>query len=335
VLRVHVTAEDLAQVRLLPAAGPMAETMHSLRALPRRSGRPSFDPWRQRVHEVAGPWPATVGALAQPHVAGFDLLGVCGVRESFEEGAEALLEADASVVRTELDQMENSGARLPAAFAGLAEADAARRRLVGELRRYYRLAVEPVWGCVRAGLDADAAARMLTIARHGVDGLLATLHPDVQWRGGVLAIAGSRTGDVHLAGRGLVIAPSYLVLKPALHLSPHSGMPAVLVHPTMSEVLGRPGTSPAAIRSNRAVEKLLGRTRATVLASIANGTTTTGGIAALTGTTTAAVSQHLAVLRGAKLIVTTRRGAQVDHVITSHGRDLLGRSRPLDRGRRC
>jgi DNA-binding transcriptional ArsR family regulator len=324
-LRVHMTAEDLARVRLLPAAGPIAETMHSLAALPRRSGRPRFDPWRRRVHAAAGPTLSTVGALAPPHAIGLDLLGICGVRDGFEEAAEALLEAEPGVLRFELDHLEGIGVRLPAAFADLADADAARHRLVEELRRYYRLAVEPVWGCVRAGLDADGAARALIMAREGVDGLLGTLHPDVMWRHGVLTVTGC-DGDLHLAGRGLAIAPSYFVLKPVLHISAHPDMPAVLVHPTMPAAPARGRPAGDLIRSSDAVEKLVGRTRATVLSAIAGGTTTTGGIAVLTGTTTAAVSQHLAVLRDAKLIVTARRGPRVDHLITSLGRDLLGRS---------
>lgn len=255
---------------------------------------------------------ATVGALAPPHATCLDLLSICGVRESFEEGVEALLQAESSVVRSELDHSENSGVRLPAAFADLADADAARHRLVEELRRYYNLAVAPVWGCVRAAVDADGAARALVMAREGVDGLLATLHPDVQWRDGVLSVAGGADGDLHLAGRGLVIAPSYFLMTPVVHLSLLAGKPAVLLNPTMSAAAGRGRSSADLIRASQAVERLVGRTRATVLCAIANGSTTTGGIAVLTGTSTAAVSQHLADLRDTKLIVTTRRGARVD-----------------------
>jgi DNA-binding transcriptional ArsR family regulator len=268
---------------------------------------------------------ATVGALAPPNVIGLDLLGICGVHDSFEDAVEALLAAEPSVVRTELDHLEDSGVRLPAPFADLADTDAARHRLVEELRRYHGLAVEPMWSSVRAGLDAEGAARALIMAREGVDGLLATLHPDLQWRDGVLTLPDC-DGDLHLAGRGLVIAPSYFVMKPVLHLSPRADVPVVLVHPTMPAAPARGRSAAGLITSNQAVEKLVGRTRATVLSAIAGGTTTTGGIAVLTGTTTAAVSQHLAVLRDAKLIVTTRRGPRVDHLITSLGRELLRRS---------
>jgi hypothetical protein len=190
-----MTAEDLARVRLLPAAGPIAETMHSLAALPRRSGRSSFDPWRQRVHAAAGPTLATVGALAPPHAVGLDLLGICGVRDSFDEGIEALLEAEPGVLRIELDHLERIGVRLPVAFADLRDADSARHRLAEELRRYYRLAVEPV-----------------------------------------------------------------------------------LLHPAMPAAPARGRSAAGLIRSSDAVEKLVGRTRATVLSAIAGGTTTTGGI---------------------------------------------------------
>jgi hypothetical protein len=116
---------------------------------------------------------ATVGALAPPHATCLDLFSICGVRENFEEGIEALLQAEPSVIRNGLDHSEIGGVRLPAAFADLADADAdaARHRLVEERRRYYDLAVAPVWGCVRAAVDADGAARALVMAREGVDGL--------------------------------------------------------------------------------------------------------------------------------------------------------------------
>jgi hypothetical protein len=63
---------------------------------------------------------ATAGALAPPQAASFDLLGICGAWESFEEGSRS------SPVQFELSwiALRTVGVQLPAASADLADADA-------------------------------------------------------------------------------------------------------------------------------------------------------------------------------------------------------------------
>jgi DNA-binding transcriptional ArsR family regulator len=67
---------------------------------------------------------------------------------------------------------------------------------------------------------------------------------------------------------------------------------------------------------------LLGRTRAAMLAALAE-PATTSALAARLDVTAGAVSQHLNVLRDAGLVTTARDGRQVLHVRTSRADALL------------
>jgi len=71
-----------------------------------------------------------------------------------------------------------------------------------------------------------------------------------------------------------------------------------------------------------ALAALVGRNRAAVLQSIADGCTTTE-LARRVGISLAAASQHASVLRGAGLIATRRQGGAVLHVLTPLGAELL------------
>jgi DNA-binding transcriptional ArsR family regulator len=80
--------------------------------------------------------------------------------------------------------------------------------------------------------------------------------------------------------------------------------------------------SPGIDDSDRALTDLLGRSRALVLRTLVEGCSTTE-LARRTGLSLAGASQHAAVLRRAKLVVTTREGGAVRHRITALGHQLL------------
>jgi DNA-binding transcriptional ArsR family regulator len=77
--------------------------------------------------------------------------------------------------------------------------------------------------------------------------------------------------------------------------------------------------------SKGALANLLGRTRASVLTAIADGVVTTGALARRLDVSSAAVSQHTAVLREAGLITTRRHHSSVLHNPTQVGLTLLDR----------
>ena len=128
--------------------------------------------------------------------------------------------------------------------------------------------------------------------------------------------------EMELGGRGIALVPSVFVGKdPSLHENPNDvdEMPR-LVLPAADAGGARLW---AASRSRgSALAALVGRNRAAVLQSIADGCTTTE-LASRVGISLAAASQHASVLRGAGLIVTRRQGSAVLHVLTPLGAELL------------
>jgi DNA-binding transcriptional ArsR family regulator len=330
VLRIHLSPHDIAAVRLLPPLGPLGETLHSMTALRRRPDGVALSTWRRQVHRTLDAGlrrlPATI-TRSHSHLA---LAGIADVRadtvrREFATAANAALAADRDRTRARAaaDAHVKSGECLRNELRELGDECGIPLRFLRQICAYHRSAIAPVWGTVRAQHANDRTSRAHTMLEQGVEGLLNTLHPRVRWSSPTLSLLDGTDGEMHLDGHGLALVPSFFLRKPVLLLGPTaSGGTAVLIYPIR---LG--ATGPVAISTTtdaeRAIAKLLGRTRAETLAAIASGTSTTGDIARRIGVSAAAVSQHLNVLRDARLIVTHRHGADSAHSITARGLGLL------------
>ena len=126
--------------------------------------------------------------------------------------------------------------------------------------------------------------------------------------------------DMHLGGHGISLVPSVFVGKaPSLHENPNDAadLPRLILPVADAEHLWD-----APREQGAALAALVGRNRAAVLQSIADGCTTTE-LASRAGISLASASQHASVLRGAGLIVTRRQGGAVLHVLTPLGAELL------------
>ena len=73
----------------------------------------------------------------------------------------------------------------------------------------------------------------------------------------------------------------------------------------------------------RSLNALLGRTRAEILETVADGGVTTTELAHDTGVAPATASHHVGVLRKAGLLTTRRAGRMVLHTVTPLGLALL------------
>ncbi|WP_020671572.1 ArsR/SmtB family transcription factor [Amycolatopsis nigrescens] len=200
--------------------------------------------------------------------------------------------------------------------------------LVGVLRDCHAIAVGPVWREVHRRVEADRAVRARQLVEHGVDHLLSTLHPSIRWRNPVLEADYPVDRTIDLGGRGLTVLPAHFCWgAPVTLLDPER--PPTLVYPALKEdVLSvRSGRNPAdptdpAGPDGKALGKLLGATRARLLAELAVAGSTTR-LAARLDVSQAAVSQHTGVLRNAGLLTTSRVGQAVQHSLTPLGRELL------------
>jgi DNA-binding transcriptional ArsR family regulator len=190
----------------------------------------------------------------------------------------------------------------------------------------YQELIQPFWPRIRASLHAEQAARRRTLAAEGAGALLASLQgPLIRWRPPVLEILRPGQVEMELGGRGIALVPSVFVGRaPSLHENPNDEdeMPRL--------ILPAEGAGRARLWASRghagsrgsALAALVGRNRAAVLQSIADGCTTTE-LARRVGISLAAASQHASVLRRAGLIATRRQGSAVLHVLTPLGTELL------------
>jgi DNA-binding transcriptional ArsR family regulator len=196
--------------------------------------------------------------------------------------------------------------------------------------RYQSVAVAPYWGRIQAAVEADRSRRARALLDGGAEGLLASLRPAMRWESGVLEVLDYPVDrELHLDGRGLLLLPSFFCTRiPVTLLDPE--LPPVLVYPV--DRLGGPGPAageragPAPLdgrgMGREALAALLGRTRAAVLETVSDGSTT-GEVARRLRISPAAASQHTTVLRNAGLLVSQRERNTVLHTLTRLGRAML------------
>jgi DNA-binding transcriptional ArsR family regulator len=197
--------------------------------------------------------------------------------------------------------------------------------LESALRNYHDDALAPYWPQLRAHLDADRALRGRIMADGGVEALLTSLHPTLKWESPVLQLPCPSGIDLHLGGRGLLLLPSIFIGSEPLffrHSFNPDDSPVVLypapVNPTTA--LGLWATPDQGTFT--ALIALVGRTRAAVLETIADGCITTE-LASRLGISPASASEHATVLRSAGLVLSQRQRNTVQHTLTPLGVGLL------------
>lgn len=323
-LRIRLRREDLARVRFM--ISPMGETILSVSALQLRDAQVPFARWRDaQWQELAGaPSRALLDLVPagwRPKVA---LAPIVGERPLFDEELDAVLEFSPHPMRAYLATLGSPiltarwMPRLPD------DASGERRLLGGLLSDYHRRCVAKYWPAIRAQLEADIAYRSSLAAEHGMDRVLATLHPAIRWSDSTLEIGvPDPSRQVDLGGSGLVLVPSAF-------LWPH---PVVLLEGTGQPVLLYPARGvfalwDAPVYDRDVLAVLLGATRAAVLVAAACGDSTSH-LADRLDVSVASVSQHLTALRNVGLIRSTRRGRTVHHDLTPLGVQLLLASGPF------
>lgn len=338
VLKIHFSVEDLARTRVLAGYGPYAEALFSIGAL-RRRNRDSwlFDGWRRQVRQAGGKWPGMLGpVVGDPPI--LDLFTLMGRVSSSEEGTAVLLSAPRRALRVEIEQTaaylhalaaERRGpvSTLPNWALRIADDRAVRSAFVTALGDCCRAAVDPSWHRIRGYLESEASAQMQILGKGGLGLVLDGLHPQLRWRDGTLEVLNwsGRPGEIHLGGRGVVLAPSVFCRTVRVFCGTiNPGEPYVLFYPAVRDVTEALRLwSPAGNRSTgEALASLLGSTRANALDIIGSGCTTTE-LARRLGVSAATASHHATVLRRAGLIATHRRRHAVLHTISPLGRAIL------------
>ena len=192
------------------------------------------------------------------------------------------------------------------------------RRCADALEAFWDRAIAPVWPRIREFLDADIAHRARTLIEGGPTALFADLAPGVTWEDDHLDVTVPRhEATHHLGGQGLLLIPSAFATRPATIDLPPWQM--TVIYPARGiATLWDDGA-----RASDGLAKLLGGTRAAVLADLGAPRSTTE-LARRLSVTPGNASHHLKALTGAGLTTARREGREVLYVRTPLGDGLVG-----------
>jgi DNA-binding transcriptional ArsR family regulator len=185
------------------------------------------------------------------------------------------------------------------------------------VRAAWRALVEPVWPRVRAALEADIGYRSRRLAEGGLDRLFADLYQTLRWTGDTLVREPGGDEFVDLRGRGVLLMPSVFKWEEAIVITRPPWQPTIS-YPARG--LGDLWQS-AHPSAPAALERLVGRTRATLLTALDQPASTTS-LAQRHQLAPATVSEHLKVLRAAGLVVGERHRHEIRYRRTDIGSAL-------------
>jgi DNA-binding transcriptional ArsR family regulator len=328
-LLLRFRSEDLLQCRF--AISPLNETADALRSLSRRGAEAYHLTWQRQARRLV---PALgIGPLLA-------IMSMPGYQPDFlnpaPDGPFTEIDAELDRVRgtppakvaAELRQClgePGSAGRIGGASAGsavlrehpeLAVDPAEIRHLLADmLHRAWVALIEPWWQRLRDVLDADITFRARRLADAGVGATLGELDPKVSWTDGAVRFAIRGTGEIDVSGTELVLIPSVFCWPNAAVCFD----PPAVIYPAR----GVAGIWQPDDRSAGDLDRLIGKTRARLLAALAEPASTTG-LAARTGIPVSSVSEHLSVLRATGLVATTRTGRFLVHQRTALGVALAG-----------
>jgi DNA-binding transcriptional ArsR family regulator len=309
--------DDPARTRFV--VSPLWETMHAFRVI--------IEPQRHQYHL---PWLEAV----RPEVERLDLRPLVAITprrgwtpdflSPIPSGRDVDVPAELARVRATPPEKvaeeirrsltERAGAPVPPGGWELLDDPAATRDLAADLlEQCWRLLVAPHWPRLRERLEADVAFRTQTLADYGLERVLSDLNPRIRWTGRALLIEGMQ-GRCYLSGAGLLLMPSVFGWPSLAAASEPPAQPS-LAYPArgIAEMW-----QPARTAQSGALARLLGRTRAALLESLAE-PASTHTLARRHDLAPSTVSEHLSALRDARLISSRRQRHAVMYQQTQLG----------------
>lgn len=302
------------------AVSPLWETHSALRVIYGPHRRPMYDKWLARRRRAADSADLDLLLAAQPH-SGYapDFLSPPPLTSttSFDNEIERVRRTPLRQIAKELarcrDQETNPLGDLLTPL--IEDPRSGREQFVTALRAAWRTLVEPDWPKVKRILDDDIAYRGTCLTAGGWAALFDDLHPNLAWADGELVASSANDADRDLAGTGLVLVPSAFNWP---HIS-------VIVDPPYQPTLVYPARGTARLWTDSpappdGLARVLGRTRASLLISLDEPTTTTH-LALDRELGMGTVSEHLAALYGAGLVSKRRSGHEI-----RYWRSVLGQA---------
>jgi DNA-binding transcriptional ArsR family regulator len=321
-LSIEVTPQDLVASRF--AISPLVETMHAQWVLAGRA--------RAGVHaEWAGRWRATYQELVREHPALRAAAAISGntgaanvdfvappptaVDVAFEDELAAMRETPLEQAHAEIARVLASRPPVAAWVRELLLGPQVVRRLADAYQALWTEILSHDWPRFRAILQRDVAQRAGRLAAYGWEAALQDFSPRVHWRrdGRIEVELRSAGGPLRLGGRGLLFLPSAFMSGIAVYLE--EAWPYAMIYPAR-------GIAAAPPPPDADLSLLIGRSRARILAELAEPATTTQ-LAALLGQSVGTIGEHVAALRRTGLITGTRTGRGVLYARTPLGDALI------------
>jgi DNA-binding transcriptional ArsR family regulator len=324
--RIHFTAEDLARTNLARAALPLMELDLAARALQDGSQPVRLDAWRREARRRLT-LQARMTLSLMPPVGWSPTFVDSSLTGAPEELLEQLRATPRRRIRHEVALLAQRQG-VAAWVTRLPEERDLQEQLYRGMDDLWCNLLAPHWRRITGVVNADRSLRMRQLAEGGVEGLLTHANPRwMRWNPPVLEIrmANAVDHDLHLDGRGLLLAPSAFAARTLIEED--GDQRPILTYPAVGDQpLSRLAAlaPPAASTTSPGLPALLGHTRSVVLQAIADHPTcSTKELAIHAGIAPASASEHATVLRGAGLIRTQRHRNTAVHTPTALGIALL------------
>ncbi|MEU0567280.1 DUF5937 family protein [Nonomuraea sp. NPDC005983] len=303
------------------AMSPIHEVVSLARLLTEPQRHPMFHQWlRRRHHRLSGLDLSALMVFMADGAYRPDFLDPSPMSSepTFEEGMDALLSTPTDQVYAELvDASIGRGAEIGRRL--LDDPDRARLEAAEAVRRLWKAAMEPEWPSMRQALRAEMLDRAIQVNREGLRTVLPRLHHSAACDGDTITVESTVDFDVDCP-EGLILVPSLFITDRVQCTTSDHWTPAIY-YPASGRYLWATPPTP------RSLDRLLGTTRSRILAALTTPLQTTV-VARLVGVTVPTASEHLAILRDAGLIDSSRAGRTATHELTKAGRALLDAASP-------
>jgi hypothetical protein len=312
---------DLLAVRF--AWSPIWETLHAVRTFVDPRHRPYHAAWHALVADAAASIDLVPLFAVNPR-QGFtpDFLTPPPTvpDPSFRDQLDEVRATSAEQIAVELrrcrDGLTDPGAR-EEVDRMLADPAAARDLLAERTRDAWQRIVAPFWARVRRLLDADIAHQSRQLSRRGLGPMIDGIDSRIHWRDDAVLVDDGTQAVVPLSGRGLVLMPSAYVWPSVVAIVDTPWQPTI-AYPArgIADLWEQPPTPP------HALVRLIGRTRALLLTSL-DQPTSTSTLAQILSYSVSGTSGHLIAMRDAGLVSGTRHGHEIRYMRTPLGTKLM------------
>jgi DNA-binding transcriptional ArsR family regulator len=317
-IELHLRAADLAETSF--AISPVQEAAFSLWVWRMPERQPFHLPWRT-AHAAA--WAdldaEMLEAIVSPRKWLPDFLTPRPTTPLTEFDRELDIVRATPPKRVRADILATYGDDpVPDALVG--RPSAVLRRMCDALDEYWQACLLPYWPRIHAVLEADVVHRSRQLALGGARELFGELDQRVRWHDGNLYLDRHPNESLHVEvdGRGLRLVPSLFCRGAVTYID--MSEPPVITYPAR----GRATVwETVPIETGDALVALVGAVRAQLLTMLDRPASTTE-LAHRLGVTPSAVSQHLSVLRAARLLNRARSGRSVLYLRSALADELVG-----------